>query len=733
MFAWGESQFNLATDGVAHNINGMYASGGYFATLGVRPSAGRLFSEADDRHGCPGVAVLSYSFWNAQYNRGAIANSNIVIEGHPFQIIGVSGPGFSGTEIGHSFDVALPICASEIVTRGNYSLEDRTSWWFRIFGRRKPGLTANQLSARLNVISPQIFSASVPTNWNSVDQNRFLKWKLTWEPAATGFSFLRAQYLRPLQFLMATAVLVLFITCANIASLMLARASARRHEMCVRLAIGASRVRLVRQLLTECVFLSIAGAGLAVLFANWGSHLLVSLISTKSDQIFLDVALDARVLSFTVTVAVLTGILFGLLPAFRSTRVPLVSAMTAKIPGGGRNNARFGSVRLIVAVQIAISIVLVTTSSLLVRSFVQLTSLDSGFDRKGVLLVDVSLRYANLSGNQLSEISTEVLAKVRALPGVLSASESMVIPVGSRNWNDDIVVETDKTPNIEPANVDMNYVTPDYFATLRTPLIRGRDFDERDVVGAPMVVIINEALARRFFPGGDALGKTVRQFESPTRLAPPAEIVGIVRDAKYSSMREDFPPVAYFPFAQLPRVAPDFYAEIRTYGAPLSLARAVEESALSANKSTSLKISTLEQQVDESLTKERLLAVLSAYFGGLALLLALIGLYGVLSYVVLERRKEIGIRVALGAQPSSILRLVALEIAGLILFGAIAGTAITWGTARFVQSLLFGLNANDPRTFALGMGLVAAVATVACYLPVRRAMRVDPLVALRDE
>ncbi len=612
-------------------------------------------------------------------------------------------------------------------------MEDRTSWWFRVFGRRKPGLAANQLSARLNAISPQIFSASVPTNLNSADRTHFLEQKLTWKSAATGFSFLRAQYLRPLQFLMATAVLVLLITCSNIASLMLARASARRHEISVRLAIGASRVRLVRQLLTECVFLSLAGAGLAVLFANWGSHLLVRLISTKSDRVFLEVALDGRVLSFTATIAVLTGVLFGLLPAFRSTRVSLPTAMTAKIPSGDRKNTRFGSARLIVAVQVAICIVLVTTSGLLVRSFVKLTSLDSGFDRKDVLLVDVSFRYANLSGTQVSEISAQVLRKIRALPGVLSAAESMVIPVGNRNWNDGIVFETGKPPNVETVNVDMNYVTPDYFATLRTPLVRGRDFNQRDIVGAPMVAIINEALARRFYRGGDALGKTVRHFASSTIRAPSAEIVGIVRDSKYSSLRDGFPPIAYFPLAQLPRSGSDFYAEIRTNGAPLSLARAVQETVLSVNKSTSLRISTLEQQVDESLTKERLLAVLSGYFGGLALLLALIGLYGVLSCIVLQRRREIGIRVALGAQPRSILQLVVHEVSGLIFFGTVAGTAITWGAMRFVQGLLFGLDANDPRTYALGPGLLAAIATVACYLPARRAMRVDPLEAMRDD
>jgi putative ABC transport system permease protein len=509
--------------------------------------------------------------------------------------------------------------------------------------------------------------------------------------------------------------------------------------------VGASRTRLVCQLLTECVLLSVGGAALGVLFAMWSSRLLVRYISTEHNKIFLDVALDGRVLAFTALAAILTGILFGVLPAFRSTGVSLSNAMRGETPGGSRNDARFRSGRWTVAAQIAICLVLVTTAGLLVRSFANLASLDAGFDRSNVLIVDLNLHNANfgfadldlhkpnLQNTQFAYTSAEILHRVRALPGVLSASQSVITPVSHRVWDDDIYVEGEHAPKSGDTDVNMNSVTPDYFATLRSSLLRGRDFNDHDVLGAPEVVIVNEALARKFFPGTDALGKSVKRLATETTFSAPIEIVGIARDSKYGSLREDFAPIAYFPLAQLPMPIENFSLEIRTAIPPAQMAQAVEDSIASVNKSITLNIGTFTQQVDDSLTQERLLATLSGFFGGLALLLALIGLYGVLAYLVLQRRQEIGIRMALGAQRGAILRLVVRDVAGLVLIGAVAGTAIAWGTTRFVQSLLFGLQADDPRTFAVGIGMLIVVAMIACYLPARRAMRVDPLVALRHE
>jgi putative ABC transport system permease protein len=733
VFAWGESEFNLASGGVAENIRGFYVSGDYFNALGVRAAAGRMLSVADDKRGCPGVAVLGYGFWDAHYGRATVVGSTIPIEGHPFQIIGVSAPGFFGTTVGSSFDVAVPMCSEAIINGKNSSLDNRSAWWLSIMGRPKAGMSTNQVAAGLAVLSPQIFAATVPKNWKPIDAKNYLEWKFVSVPAGTGISFLRSEYERPLQILMATAVLVLLIACANIASLMLARAATRRHEVGVRLAVGASRMRLVRQLLTECVLLSLGGAAVGILFAQWSSRLLVRYISTEHNKIFLDVALDGRVLGFTALAAILTGILFGVLPAFRSTRVSLASSVRGEAPGSGGKDARFRSGRWTVAVQIAICLVLVTTAGLLVRSFANLASLDAGFDRNNVLIVDANLHNTNLPNAQFSVMAAEILRRVRALPGVISASESAMTPVSHRTWDDDLIVDGPNAPKAGDTDVNMNSVTPEYFATLRSSLLRGRDFDEHDVAEAPNVIIVNETLAKKFFSGTDALGKTVRQHTTATELGAAIQIVGITRDSKYDSLREDFSPIAYFPLAQLPGPLENFSLEIRTAAAPAALAAAVTETVAGVNKSISLNVATFEQQLDDSLTQERLLATLSGFFGGLALLLALIGLYGVLAYLVLQRRQEIGIRMALGAQRGAILRLVVRDVAGLVLIGAVAGAAIAWGTTRFVQSLLFGLQADDPRTFAVGIGLLIVVAIVACYLPARRAMRVDPLVALRHE
>jgi len=734
VFAWGTAQFNLAQGGVVQNARGLYASGGYFAALGVRPAAGRLFTAGDDKRGCSGLAVLSYGFWQDHFGgaRSAIG-STIPLDGHPFEIIGVTAPGFFGTEVGSTFDVAAPICAEAILEGKNSSLDRRSNWWFRVMGRPKPGLTPEQVSARLGVLSPEVFAATVPTNWNPHQQSSFRNWKLVTLPGATGLSRLRSEYDLPLKMLMGIAGLVLLIACANIASLMLARAAARRREIAVRLAVGASRMRLVRQLLTECVVLSVSGALMGILLAQWGSRLLVRLISTEHQQLFLDLAPNLRVLAFTAGVAVLTGLLFGVLPAFRSTRVSLVGAMKGAPAESTGRDTFFRSGRWTVAVQVAISLVLVVTAGLFVRSFANLATLDAGFDRENVLIVVMDMHNANLPNAGRVAAADEILRRVRALPGVINASQSTVTPVSGATWDDMIVVDGPNAPTGNDADVYINDIAPGYFATMRTPLVEGRDFNDRDTGEIPRVVIINQALARRFFPGVDPVGRTIRRFATATTLSEPIEIVGVARDAKYESLREDFSPTAYFPLAELPGGTERSQLLIRTAARPSFMAPAVELAVAGVNKSVALEFHTLAQQVNDSIIQERMLATLSGFFGALALLLAMIGLYGVLAYLVLQRQREIGIRMALGAQRSAVFGLVMRNVALLLMVGVAVGAGIAWVTARFVQSLLFGLQAHDAVTIALGIGLLVAVSFLASYLPARRAMRVDPLVALRYE
>ncbi|HTS13073.1 MAG TPA: ABC transporter permease [Candidatus Limnocylindrales bacterium] len=734
VFAWGDAPFNLANGGVVQDVRGVFVSGDYFPALGVRPAAGRLLAPSDDKRGCQGAAVLSYGFWQEHFGGAPSAvGGTLPIEGHPFQIVGISAPGFFGTEVGQTFDVALPICAEAVLQGKNSSLDQKANWWFHVMARSKAGLTPGQVSARLAVLSPQIFASAVPANWKPSQQQSFRSWQFITLPGATGLSQLRRDYDVPLRILMAIAGLVLLIACANIASLMLARAASRRREIAVRLALGASRLRLIRQLLTECIILSVSGAALGVLVARWSSRLLVRYISTTHNQIYLDVALDARVLAFTAAVAILTGLLFGILPALRATRVSIGGAMKGVASEATPHDTRFRSGRWVVATQVAFSLVLVITAALFLRSFAKLATLDAGFDRNNVLIADVGLHDPSVPGPVTNALTDNILRRVRALPGVVSASIAVTTPVSGHSWDDQIVVEGKNAPTGEDSDVDMNYVAPQYFATLHTRLLEGRDFTEHDVADVPRVAVVNQALARKFFPGADALGKTFRRYATTTTLGDPIEIVGVVQDAKYDSLREDFPPIAYFPFAELPMPLERWGLVIRTTTRPSALARSVEETLTDADKSVAIEFHTLAQQVDDSMVQERLLATLSGFFGALALLLAMIGLYGVLAYLVLQRQKEIGIRMALGAQRSSIVRLVLGDVAILLAVGVAAGVAMSWATARFVQGLLFGLQARDAGTIALGIGLLVAVAMVAAYLPARRATRVDPMRALRYE
>ena len=530
-------------------------------------------------------------------------------------------------------------------------------------GRPKPGLNREQVSARLASLSPQIFAATVPTNWNPVQQRSYRNWTILVEPAATGLSHFRGYYTLPLKMLMGIAALVLLIACANIASLMLARMAFRRKEISVRLALGASRERVIRQLLTEALALSVAGAAIGILLARWTSQLLVRYVSTENNHIYLNLSLDSRVLAFTAGAAILTGLLFGVLPAFRSTRVSLADSIKGGDQAGG--DTRFRAGRWSVAVQVALSFVLVITAVLFVRSFAKLASLDAGFDRNNVLVANVSFRHVALPN---AEQRREIVNQIASLPGVTSVSESVLTPVSNRDWDDMIVVDGAHAPTGEDSDVDLNCVAPGYFATMRTRFLEGRDFTDRDTGPVPTVVIINQALAQKFYPGVDPVGKTMRRYATSTTLGAPIEVIGVVANTKYDSLREDFPPIAYFPFGAFTEEVSGLDVVIRTGVPPSALVPAVEQAVGKVNKSLALDFTTLAQQVDDSMVQERLIATLSGFFGTLALLLAMIGLYGVLAYLVLQRQKEIGIRMALGARRGAIIGLILRDVA--VIFSA---------------------------------------------------------------
>jgi predicted permease len=737
VIAWSPQMFDLAEGGEVNNINGIYASGDYFTVLGVRPAAGRLMTASDDVRGCRGVAVLGYGFWQSHYAGAESAVGSLIrLNGQAFPIIGVAQRGFFGTDIGDKLDVAIPICAEAVLAGKDSSLDVRDDWWLSMMGRLKPGVTVEQADARMKVLSPPLFGAVVPQDWPAKYQDIFLKYTFAILSGATGtggFRGLRQQYSQPLEILMFVVGLVLLIACANIASLLLARSAARQKEIAVRLSLGASRARLIRQVLTESVVLSGVGAIFGVLFARWGSALLVRFVSTQQSQVFLDLQMDSRVLAFTIAITVLCGLLFGILPALRSMRVDAMSAMKEgqSQAAGGRSHS--SAARWIVAAQIALSLILLIGSGLFIHTFANLMTLDAGFDRNNVLMVETNIHNAGIAEPARAPLYGQMLAQLRSIPGVVSASQCWMTPLSGRQWDNSLTAPGHPLPpGVEPDTL-LNWVTPGYFETMRTPLLEGRTFDARDSATSMPVVIVNQLLASRYFGSKSPIGEHLLGG-SEGMLRQPMEIIGVVQDAKYTSLREDFQPEAYFPLYQIQKnVAEDSTFEIRTAMTPIALIPAVREAMGRVNKLASLQFTTLKQEADDSVAQQHLMAVLSGFFGGLALLLTAIGLYGVMAYVVTQRTHEIGIRMALGAQQASILRLVMQDAAIVLVASVAAGLLGSIWISRLVKNLLFGLTPNDPSTLALAIVVLVAVALLATYIPARRAMRVDPMVALRYE
>jgi predicted permease len=588
-----------------------------------------------------------------------------------------------------------------------------------------------QILARLKTLTPSILAATLPTDWPADGQKHYLARRFDTLPAANGLSSMRRQYRPALLTLMAVVGLVLLIACANIANLLLSRAAMRQKEIAIRMAIGAGRLRLIRQLLTESLLLAFSGAALGILFAQWGSRLLVHFLSSSRNQAVLDLSIDGRVLGFTIGVAIATGVLFGLGPAWRGTRVEPQSAMKANARGVVESQSRFGLGKALVMLQVALSLVLLVGAGLMLGTFSKLSSVDAGFDRSQVLLVKVDPRNAHNPLEGRLPLYLELKGRLAAIPGVRSVSFADIVPVSQSSSNTIIQVEGFVPKSRRDLQVWINSISSGFFQTLGTPFIAGRDFNDRDTPHAPLVTIVNESLATKFFGNpAAAIGKTLRQ--GYLTVSDPTEIIGVVKDAKYRNLREEKEAIAYFPQSQLPPVRWNNF-QLRASGSAVSLIPSVKAAFDEVNHDITLQFRTLALQVDESLAREKLLATLSGFFGALALLLATIGLYGVMSYNVARRRNEIGIRMALGAEQSRVLAMVLREVAILIGIGLAIGIAAAVATTKFVASFLYGIKSNDPKTLFLAAATLAAVAALAGYIPARRASRLDPMAALREE
>jgi predicted permease len=735
MLAWSPTDFNLATSGDYRGAQGLMVSGEFFHVLGVQAARGRLFTAADDVRGCanPG-AVISYSFWQREFGGDpGVIGRKLTLDYQPAEIIGVTPVRFEGLDVGHTFDVAVPLCA-EAIGSENSRLDQKHSWWLNVMGRLKPGVTLQQATAQLTTISPAIMDVTVPTSWDAASIQSYRAFKLAANPAATGISQLRHTYEDPLILLLALAGLVLLIACANLANLLLARSSVRTREIAVRLAIGASRGRLVRQLFSESLLLAVFGATAGVLLARWLSRTLVWLLATDSNGPVLDLGADWRVLAFTALLATLTAIVFGLAPAFTGTRTSPMSMMNA----GGRTSTatreRFLLSRGLVVSQIALSLVLLFGCLLFVRSLTNVLIVNPGLQKDGVLVGFSSWNRVEVPVAQRVEFQRRMLDRIRTVPGVSGVTAAAIIPLTGSGWNNHMWMDGQAQRTDNAAVSWVNRVSPRFFATMRMTLLSGRDFDERDSTSAPKVAIVNETFVRKFVGSPDAIGKRFRVESTPSSPETLFQIVGVVSDSNYRDLREkEREPIVFISALQDAKPSRFTALLVRTSMPPANVLPSLRHALAEISPEIVTNWDTLDAMVRRGTLQERLLAELSTFFGLLAGLLAIVGLYGVLSYIVARRTNEIGVRMALGADRASVVRLILREAVMLLLAGVVVGTVLSLFAGRAASTMLFGLRPNDPITLAaavLGLGVVSIAAS---YLPARRAANLDPVAALRAE
>ena len=737
MMATGGARFNLNTSGELRPVDGLFVSGRFFDTLGVQPVVGRTFTMNDDRRGGGPegpVAILSYGFWQRHFGGDpAVVGKPLALDGHPFTVVGVAPREFFGVMVGRSFDVAIPLANEPLIRGADSGLDHRSFSWLTVLARLAPGQTVEQAQGRLQALQPSLRDATMPQDWRPTDQERYLKDPLVLTPAATGISSLRTRYSLPLYVLLGIVALVLTIACANMANLLLAQSTARRRELAVRLSLGAGRLQLIRQLLVESIMLSMLGAALGVVLAAWGSRAMVAMLSTRTNLVSLDLAMDWRVFGAAAVIGVITGLLFGAVPALRGTRLAPADALRDHsrgiVSGGGRLNIGHG----LVALQVALSFILVFGSALFVRTLVELTTQPMGFDVERVLIASIDARRTGTPAAERAALYQQLQESLAVLPGVEVASGAAITPLAGMRWNQRISVPGYSGTERDRSSM-FNGVLPGYFRATGTPLIGGRDITTADTAGRPIVVIVNEAFARKFLAGQNPVGRTfvIEQFGRDRKDAQ-VEIVGLVANAKYGSLREADEPTTYVPMAQQDSPFPTMYMPVKTAGAPMALREAALAAIAGVNKEVFVSFKTFAEDVNAGVIQERLIATLSAFFGALALLLAALGLYGVMSYSVTRRRNEIGIRMALGAEPQRVVKLVFAHVALITVAGLIIGVAGGVATGRFINSLLFNLATYDRTMIAMTVITLAAAAAIAGYLPARRASRIDPMAALREE
>jgi predicted permease len=728
LFGSSTTSFTVGPPDAVTRVRGAWVTGPYFETLGVRPLRGRLLTRADDERGAAPAAVITEAYWDRVFERDpAITDRAMTIEGVRVPIVGVSAGSFGGVDVGDVADITLAVAAMpRIVPEQATMPDDPSTSWLHILARPREGMTRARVAAALAVIWPRVIDEVVAPG-DQYTRQRIAGTGLDAIDGATGWTFLRDQFTDPLIVLMALVGLVHLIACTNVANLLLARAAARRREVAIRLAMGAGRARIIRQWLVESALLSlggaVAGAGLAWLI----EHRLVALLSDgRRTPVVFDLSPNWHVWAFTIGTALFTGVAFGLAPAARAAAPPASSALTtgARVATGMRRRLASG----LVIAEVAISLLLVIGAGLFVQTLTNLRRLDAGVRREGVLLADLDGARA-AEGVPLLRRYQEAARDAARLPGVAATSLSFITPLAGGGMN-------------RPASVNgqsigrpyFNAVEPRYFATIGTDVVEGREFTAADGVGAPLVAVVNQSFVRRFLPGLEPLGQrvVVRGQE--------ARVVGVVRDAAYESLRESWPPTVYFPLAQ------DFAANaalgqtrarvtlvVRVAGGAAPVVPALERTLQPAFPTSPLRVRTFSAQIERALIRERLMAALAGSLGVVAILLAAIGLFGLLAYTVASRTSEIGVRLALGAARRQVLWMVISDALRLVVFGVLIGLPASWAASRLIASMLFGLKTTDPVTLAGAASLLLAAGILAASIPAVRATRVDPMVALRHD
>jgi putative ABC transport system permease protein len=734
VFAWSLTGMRLATDtGEPRFVSAVLVSGEFFPTLGVVPAVGRLLTSADDTPGCttPGL-VLNHAFWMKEFggDPGAVGQS-VTLGRDRYQIVGVAEPRFAGLDVGRRFDVAVPLCAEWLPPGSFNRLESGSHWFLVVMGRLKPGWTLDQARSQLVSISPAVFEASLPADYPPEAMESYRTFQLTALDASNGISLLREQYAASLFFLQATAGLVLLVGCANLANLMLARATTREREIATRIALGASRGQLVRVLLAESVLLSIAGAAAGAWLASHLSGFLVRVLDGGSQSLTLQMPLDWRLFAFMATAASVTCTLFGLVPAWRAANLSpeLVLRGTGRGLSESRSRARLR--RLLVVVQVGLSLVLLTGALLFARSLSHLALQDLGMQPDGLTITYLDMSRAGVPIERRAAFRRELMQRLAQTPGVVSAAETSLMPLTGSSSQNEVWLESAATSRGPSWFME---TSAEYFETVGMPLIAGRVFDEeRETAGTPLVAVVNEAFARRFLPPGDPIGRHFWREANPGEPEKRYEIVGLVKDAKYRTLRQEFEPVIYLAASQNPRPATFAQLLVRTSVPEASVIPRLRETFKAASPEIVATFQNFKEMIDRSLVQDQLLAGLSSFFAILAVLLSTLGLYGTMSFAVARRRQEIGLRMALGADRRAVLTMVLREACVLVAAGCLAGGALTLLLARSISALVYGVEPHDPASLIAAFVILAIVALAASVFPASQAARLNPMAAFRVE